>query len=97
VYISTNSKHFSASISESCPVGKESTVPIEGEAGETQSQYEVQLDFTYPKTGYPDRLDPSGKHFRTTLVIYIYLWIKCFPHLSNTDKELYINILSVHK
>jgi len=60
-------------IPESCTVDKEPAVPFEWEAGVSQSQYELQLNFTYPDTGYPDRLGPSGKHLCTALVIYIFM------------------------
>ena len=45
---------------------------------------------------YPDRLIPSGKHF-LTLIVLRFLWLKIFPQMSNTYKELYINILFVRK
>ena len=38
-------------------------------------------------TKYPDLLGPSGKHFLTVIVLHIF-WLKFFPHLLNTYKEL---------
>ena len=45
---------------------------------------------------YPDRLGPSGKHFRTAIVLHLFM-ASVFAHLSNTYKELCINILFVRK
>jgi hypothetical protein len=64
----------------------------------SQSQHEVQLNFSYPDIAYADRFGPSGKRFRAACVLYIYiLWLIFFPHLSNTCKELCINVLAVRK
>jgi hypothetical protein len=45
---------------------------------------------------YPDRLGPSGKHFHTKIVLHLFMALN-FPHLSNTFKELRINVLFVRK
>ena len=42
---------------------------------------------------YPDRLDPSGKHF-LTVIYYTFLRLKIFPQMSNAYKELCINLLT---
>ena len=43
---------------------------------------------------YPDRLGPSSKHFLTVIVLHIFM-AYIFPHLSNTYKELCVNVLFV--
>jgi len=45
---------------------------------------------------YPDRFGPSGKHVRTAIVLHVFMAL-VFPHLSNTYKELCIDILFVRK
>ena len=47
-------------------------------------------------SNYPGRSGPSGKHFLTVIVLH-FLWPKYLPHLSDTYKELCINILFVRK
>jgi hypothetical protein len=45
---------------------------------------------------YADRLSPSGKHFLPVIVLHLFM-TSVSPHLSNTYKELSINVLFVHK
>ena len=45
---------------------------------------------------YPDRLGPSGRQFRTAIVLHLFM-ASLFPHLSNTYKELCMNFLFVRK
>ena len=45
---------------------------------------------------YSDRLGPSGKHFLIVTVQHIFM-AECFPHLSNTYKELFINVFVLRK
>ena len=47
-------------------------------------------------SNYPDLLGPSVKHFLTVIVLH-FLWFKFFSHLSNTYKELGINVLFIRK
>ena len=48
---------------------------------------------TYPETGYPDRLGPSGKHFLIVIVLHLCNGLKFSGQLSHTYKELCINLL----
>jgi hypothetical protein len=45
---------------------------------------------------YPDLLGPSGKDFRSAFVLHLFM-SSVFPHLSNTYKELCMNVLFVRK
>jgi hypothetical protein len=45
---------------------------------------------------YPDRLGLSGKDFRTRIVLHLFM-AYIFPPLSNTYKELCVNLIFVRK